>query len=156
MVKKENRIVVASKAWYETAPKWLVEEIKKERELSAFFDLMPGSKQEVGDAEACLYLYTASLINPLSYDLTKIYFYIASKLMKSSGIEVPEDIKVEELDDWQKTQMCQLKRDLWWKRGGRIHTPVTDALHEVFKRKRIKKKIVVKVKNEQKTKKSVS
>ncbi len=71
-MENENRLIVADKGWLETAPEWLIEDVKKERQLSAITSLMPDAKEEVGDAEMCLYLYTLSLKMPKKSEMARI------------------------------------------------------------------------------------
>ena len=48
---------------------------------------------EVGDAEACLYLYTLNLTQSVSHETGQIYIYLASKLCKRQGIKLESFMK---------------------------------------------------------------
>jgi len=77
---------------------------------------MPGT-----DAEACAYLNTASLTQPMDHDWAQIYLYIATKVYekwrtKESGVTMPEDIRVESLNDDQMIDLNRLKAWLYQKR----------------------------------------
>jgi len=62
------------------------------------------------DAEACAYIYTRSLESPMDHDWTKIYLYVAGKVIaRARNIQVPEDIKVESLTDDQMRDLQELK-----------------------------------------------
>lgn len=66
------------------------------------------------DAEACAYLYTACLTQPVDHDWTQIYSYIVGKVYekhrtKDSDVTMPEDIRVESLNDEQMRDLCRLK-----------------------------------------------
>ena len=66
------------------------------------------------DAEACAYLYTASLTQPMDNDWTQIYLYIATKIYekwrtRDAGVTMPEDIRVESLRDDQMADLNRLK-----------------------------------------------
>ena len=73
------------------------------------------------DAEACAYLYTAALTQPMDHDWGQIYLYIANKVysqwrQKESGAEIPEDIRVESLTKDQEVDLNRLKAWLYRKR----------------------------------------
>ena len=73
-----------------------------------------GDEMTGTDAEACAYLYTASLTQPIGHDWTEIYLYIANQVYsrhrtKESGIQFPEDIQVQSLSDHQMGELRQLK-----------------------------------------------
>lgn len=66
------------------------------------------------DAEACAYLYTACLTQPMDSDWTEIYLYIANQIYsrhrtKASGVQFPEDIQVKSLSDYQMGELRRLK-----------------------------------------------
>ncbi len=69
------------------------------------------------DAEACAYLYTASLTDTMDSDWTQIYLYVASKTAAyHKKTEVPEDIRVESLRDDQMSDLNRLKEWLYRRR----------------------------------------
>jgi len=68
------------------------------------------------DAEAMAYVYPASLQFPLNSDWTQIYLYVCTKTLQSAGRTVPDDIKVEDLDDYRMHQLNDLKRWIYRKR----------------------------------------
>jgi len=69
------------------------------------------------DAEACAYLYTASLTQPMDHDWTQIYLYIATQTYHRWGKnEMPGDIAVESLRDDQVSDLNRLKEWLYKKR----------------------------------------
>jgi len=73
------------------------------------------------DAEACAYLMTASLAQPIDSDWTEIYLYIANQVYsrhrtKESDVQFPEDIQVESLSDYQMGELHRLKQWLYERR----------------------------------------
>lgn len=69
------------------------------------------------DAEACAYLYTATLTQPMSHDWAQIYLYIATRTYTQWGKqEMPEDILVESLNDYQMGELNRLKEWLYRQR----------------------------------------
>jgi len=69
------------------------------------------------DAEACAYLNTVSLTQPMDSDWTQIYLYIAGKTYtRWKKNEMPEDIRVESLNDDQMRDLNRLKAWLYRKR----------------------------------------
>ena len=82
--------------------------------LEANIKASRGEEPTGTDAEACAYLYTASLTQPMANDWTQIYLYMATKTYekwrtKESGVEMPADIRVESLRDDQLADMNRLK-----------------------------------------------
>jgi len=70
---------------------------------------LKGEKPTASDAEACAYLYTASLTAPMGEHWTHIYLYIAGKVMSRHGTGIPEDIKVNTLSDYDINRLQDLK-----------------------------------------------
>ncbi len=69
------------------------------------------------DAEACAYLYTAALTQPMDHDWGQIYLYIATQTYRRWGKnEMPGDIAVESLRDDQVVDLNRLKEWLYRKR----------------------------------------
>jgi hypothetical protein len=133
MKEQKNRLVVANADWAKDAPDWLLKEIESERIVQGFAGVLGKGKEEVGDAEVCLYLYTLGLTVPMDYEFTQIYLHLASKLMAQRGVEVPKDIKVTELSSDAKRELERLKRELYRKRGGEIKSPLFEIL-KAFKK----------------------
>ena len=114
-------ILVFPGGWDDTLPEWLKNAITLER-LEMNIKALRGEEMTSTDAEACAYLYTASLTAPMDSDWTQIYLYIANKTYSRWGKnEVPEDIRVESLTDEQMRDLNRLKEWLYRKRTlGRI------------------------------------
>lgn len=110
MSKKGNRLVVADGGWGETIPSWLKDEVVTERLLNP---------DKVGDAEVCLYLYTATFKAPMEYNMGGVYVYLSSKIMKRKGIELPLEVE-DKLNPDQERDLDQLRRDIYKARGGKI------------------------------------
>ena len=129
-------IIVMPGGWGDTLPAWIKEAITLERLISnmeaAKTGVMTGS-----DAEACAYLYTASLDAPMGHDWSQIYLYIAGKVYerhrtKDSGVSMPEDIKVDKLD---RNQMDDLNRLKAWIYDCRVKHRKSQARSEVVEKK---------------------
>ena len=98
-------IIVSPGGWGNTLPDWIKGAIQIER----LAQLMKG-EEIATDAEACAYLYTASLEAPMDSDWTQIYLYVAGKVVsKNRRTQMPEDIKVDSLNDYQMGQLRGLK-----------------------------------------------
>jgi len=106
-------ILVFPGGWGDTLPDWLKGAITMERLMSNVEALKTGEMTGT-DAEACAYLYTVSLTQPIDSDWTQIYLYIAGKVYekhrtKESGATMPEDIRVDQLSDYQMQHLDRLK-----------------------------------------------
>lgn len=113
-------IIVFPGGWGEDVPDWLKNAITMERMIMNM-KALKGEEMTGTDAEATAYLMTTSLAQPLDHDWTKIYLYIAGKVYKQwrtkdSGAEMPEDIRVESLNDDQMRDLNRLKAWLYQKR----------------------------------------
>jgi hypothetical protein len=114
-------ILVFPGGWGDTLPEWLKTTITLER-LAMNMRALKGEEMTGTDAEACAYLYTASLTQPMDHDWAQIYLYIANKVYsqwrhKESGAEMPEDIRVETLNDDQMRDLNRLKEWLYRQRS---------------------------------------
>lgn len=112
-------IIVYPGGWGDTLPEWLKHAITMERMMN--MKALKGGEITGTDAEACAYLHTACLCFPFDHDWTQIYLYITSQVYsrhrtQESGTQVPEDIRVEKLDDQQMSDLCRLKDWIYKKR----------------------------------------
>jgi len=102
-------ILVFPGGWGDTLPDWLKQAITLDRLMMNVQALKTGHMTGT-DAEACAYLYTASLTAPMDSDWTQIYLYIAGKVYSRwKKTEMPEDIRVESLRDDQLRDLNRLK-----------------------------------------------
>jgi hypothetical protein len=109
-------ILVFPGGWGDTLPDWIKTAITMDRlEIS-----IRASKceEETGtDAEACAYLYTAGLTAPMDHDWSQIYLYVSTKTYaRHKGGEMPEDIRVEILTEYQMGELKRLKDWLYCQR----------------------------------------
>jgi hypothetical protein len=109
-------ILVFPGGWGDTLPEWLKTSITLER-LEINMKALRGEEPTGTDAEACAYLYTAALTQPIDSDWTQIYLYIATKTYKRwSKNEMPADIAVDSLSDYQMAELKRFKEWLYQKR----------------------------------------
>lgn len=105
-----DSIIVMPGGWGDSLPDWIRPAITQGRLIANMEGIRTG-EMKACDAEVCAYLFTASLTAPLSSDWTQIYLYIAGKAMAQwKKIEMPEDIKVEEINSYQMDKLNNLKR----------------------------------------------
>jgi hypothetical protein len=113
-------ILVFPGGWGDTLPDWLKGAITMER-LIENIKALKGEEMTGTDAEACAYLMTVSLTQPMDSDWSEIYLYIAGKVYekhrtKESGATMPEDIRVDQLSDYQMQHLGRLKAWLYRQR----------------------------------------
>ncbi len=113
-------IIVFPGGWGDTLPEWLKTAITLER-MVMNMKAINGEEMTGTDAEACAYLYTASLTAPMDSDWSEIYLYVAGKVYekhrtKESGVTMPEDIRVDHLSDYQMQHLDRLKAWLYRQR----------------------------------------
>jgi len=109
-------ILVFPGGWGDTLPDWIKSSITLER-LMENMKALKGEEHTGTDAEACAYLYTVSLTQPMDSDWIQIYLYIAGKVYSQwKKTEMPEDIRVESLRDDQLRDLNRLKEWIYRQR----------------------------------------
>ena len=109
-------ITVYPGGWGDTLPDWLKSTITLERLIMNMREIQ-GEQSTGTDAEACAYLYTATFVAPLDNDWVQIYLYVSGKTYSRwGGREIPPDIAVDSLNDWQMKQLERLKAWLYQRR----------------------------------------
>ena len=109
-------IIVFPGGWGEDLPEWLKTAITLER-MAMNMRALKGELPTGTDAEACAYLWTAALTQPMDHDWTQIYLYIAGKTYtRWKKTAMPEDIRVESITDDQMRDLNRLKEWLYRKR----------------------------------------
>ena len=109
-------IIVFPGGWGDTIPEWLKTAITMERMLGNLKS-MKGEEPTGTDAEACAYLMTVSLTQPMDTDWTEIYLFVATQTYKrwEKG-EMPQDIVVDSISDYQMGELNRLKAWLYRQR----------------------------------------
>ena len=109
-------VIVFPGGWGDTLPEWLKNAITLER-LEMNMRALKGEEMTGTDAETCAYLYTASLTQPMGHDWGQIYLYIATKTYRRWGKnEMPGDVAVDSINDYQTAELNRLKEWLYRKR----------------------------------------
>jgi hypothetical protein len=109
-------IIVFPGGWGDTLPEWLKTAITLER-LEMNIKAIRGKEIAGSDAEACAYLMTVSLAQPIDSDWTQIYLYISTKTCRRWGkTEMPGDIAVDLISDYQMAELNRLKEWLYQRR----------------------------------------
>ena len=109
-------IIVFPGGWGNTLPDWLKTAITLER-MMGNMKALKGEKPTGTDAEACAYLMTLSLTQPMDSDWTQIYLYVAGQSYErwEKG-EMPADIAVDTISDYQIGELNRLKSWLYHQR----------------------------------------
>ena len=109
-------IIVYPGGWGDTLPEWLKNAIVLER-LAENMKETKGENPTGTDAEACAYLNTASLSAPMDNDWSQIYLYVAGKTYSRwQKSELPDDIRVDSLNNEQLSDLNRLKEWLYRQR----------------------------------------
>jgi len=109
-------ILVFPGGWGDSLPEWLKSTIILER-LEMNVRALNGEEMTGTDAEACAYLYTAALTQPMSYDWGNIYLSIATQTYRRWGkVEMLGDIAVDSINDYQMAELNRLREWLYRKR----------------------------------------
>jgi len=109
-------ILVFPGGWGDALPEWLKNAITLER-LAMNMKALKGEEMTGTDAEACAYLFTAALTQPMDHDWAQIYLYVATKTYRRWGKnEMPTDIAVDTISDYQMDELNRLKEWLYRKR----------------------------------------
>lgn len=79
---------------------------------------LKGEEMTGTDPEACAYLMTASLTQPMDHDWAQIYLYIATQTYRKWGKnEMPSNIAVDSLNDAQMRDLYRLKEWIYRQRA---------------------------------------
>ena len=109
-------IIVFPGGWGDTLPEWLRTAIPLER-MMMNMKALKGEEPTGTDAEACAYLMTVSLTQPMDSQWTEIYLYVASQTHKRwRKDEIPADTIVGSLGDYQMRELNRLKAWLYCQR----------------------------------------
>ncbi len=109
-------ILVFPGGWGDTLPEWLKHAITLQR-LVMNMQALKGEEPTGTDAEACAYLMTVSLTQPIDSDWTQIYLYVATQTYRKWGKgEMPADIAVDLLNDYQIAELKRFKSWLYQRR----------------------------------------
>ena len=109
-------IIVYPGGWGDSLPEWLKNAITLER-LTENMKSIKGERPTGTDAEACAYLNTASLTAPMDGDWSQIYLYVAGKTYtRWRKSEMPDDIRVNSLNNQQTADLARLKEWLYQRR----------------------------------------
>ena len=109
-------IIVFPGGWGDTLPDWLKTAITLERMIGNM-KALKGEEPTGTDAEACAYLMTVSLTQPMDSGWTQIYLYVAGKTCRRwNKSEMPADIVVDSLNDYQIEKLNRLKDWLYRQR----------------------------------------
>jgi len=109
-------IIVFPGGWGDTIPEWLNTAITLER-MMGNVRALKGEEPTGTNAEACAYLMTLSLTQPMDSDWTQIYLYVASQTYKRWGKgEMPADITEDSISDYQLGELNRLKSWLYHQR----------------------------------------
>lgn len=102
-------IIVWPSSWQDTLPEWIKPAITMER-LMENMKALKGETPTGTDAEVLAYMYPRTMEAPLDSDWTQIYLYIATKVMsRHKETEIPDDIKVESLNNYQMQHLKELR-----------------------------------------------
>jgi hypothetical protein len=106
-------IIVFPGGWGDTLPGWMKTSITLER-LVENMKALKGEEPTGTDTEAAAYLYTVNLTQPVDHDWAQIYLYIATKAYekwrsKESGVTMPDDVRVDSLNNEQMADLKRLK-----------------------------------------------
>jgi len=106
-------IIAFPGGWGEDIPEWLKNAITLER-LVENMKALKGEEPTGTDSEACAYLMTVSLTQPIDRDWTEIYLYVANRAFKKWGKgQMPQDIAIDSIDKEQERELARLKAWLY-------------------------------------------
>jgi len=125
-------IIVANTEW--DLPENIIKYVEEERMINGLIDMIKplSPEKSIGYAECVAYLMPEFSKRVLSSKVTKIYLFCVTKLMKGKKIEVPKDVAINELTEFEMEELKKLKEWIYKSRGGKEKNPVINALKEVF------------------------
>ena len=109
-------IIVFPSPWQDDIPENIKKQIPLERLIMNMKYPREGKGVPVGDCEALIYMFPRTLESPMGYEWTHIYSYCFTKAMEFMRTEIPPDLRVDVLSDYDMHQLDDLKRFIWNKR----------------------------------------
>ncbi|MDD5701379.1 MAG: hypothetical protein PHU23_04935 [Dehalococcoidales bacterium] len=109
-------LIVFPSQWSADIPDNLKKQITLERLIMNMKVSKEGKGVPVGDCEALAYMFPRTMESPMGYEWTHIYQYCFTKAMTFMKVEVPPDLRVESLSDYDMYQLDDLKRFIWDRR----------------------------------------
>ncbi len=108
-------IIVYPSGWQDMLPDWIKPRITMERLIMNMKVTKEGGVP-VGDTEALAYMFPRTMEAPMSEQWFRIYMYVFTQAMKFKKTEVPEDLKSDELSQYDMQQLDDLKRFIYDRR----------------------------------------
>jgi len=108
-------IIVYPGGWEDTIPPKLREAVTIER-LVENMQHSKGEPISATDAECLIYTYTISMCQPLAHEWAQIHFYLGTKFVERDGRTVPDDIRVNEITDYEHRLLGELRDWIYRKR----------------------------------------
>lgn len=136
----QDPIIVWPSPWQADIPQHLKDRVPLAR-LVREMEVLRGGEDLATDVEALIYMMPLTLEHPVDWEWTQIYLYLGTKVMGTD--KMPEDIKVEKLNDDQQRQLLELKR---WIRKQQREATVQRGREE---KKRIREEEAARRKEEQ-------
>ncbi len=112
-------LVIHRSGWADRSivPDWLRKRIIIDRLIEVGLAHKEGRQPTGTDSEALAYMIPASLEAPLDSDWSEIYLHLGTVVMNGrDGKEMPDDIKVKELDQYRRGLLNGLKRWIYEQR----------------------------------------
>jgi len=106
-------IVFPGGGWENDIPENIKKQIPLERLIMNMVYTKEGKGVPVGDCEALVYMFPRTMTSPMGSKWTHIYKYYFTKAMEFMKVEVPPDLRVDMLSDYDMHQLDDLKRFIW-------------------------------------------
>ena len=106
-------IIVFPSPWRDDIPENVKKQIPLERLIMNMKVEHEGKGVPVGDCEALIYMFPRTMESPMGYEWTHIYSYCFTKAMEFMKVEVPADLRVDILSDYDMHHLDDLKRFIW-------------------------------------------
>jgi hypothetical protein len=109
-------IIAFPSPWMADIPENIKKQIPLERLIMNMRVSKEGKGVPVGECEVIAYMFPRTMEEPMGYEWTHIYSYCFTKAMAFMKVEVPPDMRVDVLSDYDMRQLDGLKRFIWDKR----------------------------------------
>ena len=110
-------IVYPAGGWENDIPEKVKQQVTLQR-LVMCMSSFKGEEPTGTDAEALAYMIPRTLEAPLDRDWVDIYLYLGTKFAEFNKSEMPEDIRIDSLSDYQMGLLNHLKAWIYEKRRG--------------------------------------
>lgn len=128
-------VITMPGGWEKTFPQTILDQISMSRMIELMQATITNQRPQASAADMTAYLYTASLMLPLSHDWAQIYLFFAKQFLpkealEANGINAPDELNTNQqrkADDLRHWLYLQQRRGMKTKEASKFHKETYNA-----------------------------